>query len=510
VGKVDRLTGLLILDGYGEPKDLSRSGIIKENTAYMRKLREKYPFTLLNASEEQIGLPHGQPGTSEVGHMIIGSGRKFLQPITKIDNAIADGSFFENKVINSCMDNAIRKDKALHLLGIATDGGIHSYITHLFALLDLAKKKGMKKVYLHIFTDGRDVPPKSAIEYWKKVDEYTKKTTGKVATLVGRYYALDRDDNWDRIEVAYNAMLKNIGEFTEDIEKSIKKQYNEGITDEFLKPIIVCENGKPVAKIEKGDSVIIYNFRADRERRLAEVLSSHSKISYAEKLNLDLVTMCEYQENMQGVRVAYPPEVNRHILSEVLSERGYNQYKSAETEKYMYVTYCFNSNREEPYPHEDRVLIASEKLPKYDVRPEMSAEEVIDKAIKFLDTHDVDVFIINLANPDMVGHSGNKAATRVAIQVIDQCVKRFVEYVQKRNGRMIITADHGNADIMEYEDGTPHTAHTTAQVPFIVVDDSKLGKKLKSGRTIADVAPTLLDLMGEKIPCEMTGESLFL
>jgi len=510
MGKIDRLTGLLILDGYGEPKDLNRSGIIKENTVFMRALRNKYPFTLLNASEEFIGLPHGQAGTSEVGHMIIGSGRKAVQPITRIDNAIADGSFFENKVINNCMDSAKAKDKALHLLGIATDGGVHSHINHLFALLDLAKKKKLKKVYLHIFTDGRDVPYKSAVEYLRKVEAHLKKTTGKVATLVGRFYALDRDDNWDRIEVAYNAMLKNIGEFSEDIEKSIEKQYNEGITDEFLKPIIVCEKGKPVAKIEKGDSVIIYNFRADRERRLAEVLSSHSDISYAEKLDLDLVTMCEYQENMKGLHVAYPPEINRHILSEVLSERGYNQYKSAETEKYMYVTYCFNSNKEEPYPHEERLLISSEKLPKYDVRPEMSAKEVIDKAIKFLDTHDVDVFIINLANPDMVGHSGNKAATRIAIQVVDECVKKLVKYVEKRNGRMIITADHGNADIMEYEDGTPHTAHTTAQVPCVVVDDAMLGRKLKDGMTIADVAPTLLDLMGEKIPREMTGESLIL
>lgn len=509
MSKVDKLTGLIIMDGFGEPLDFSRSGITKDNTKYLQYLRRKYPATLLNASGEYIGLPKGQCGTSEVGHKVIGSGRKIIQPITKIDEAIKDGSFFNNKIINECMDDAKSRDVGLHLLGIATDGGIHSHISHLFALMKLAKEKNIKKVYLHLFTDGRDTPPKSAVKYLHEVENYAKKTTGKVATLIGRFYALDRDDNWDRIEVAYNAMIKNIGDFSDNIEKSILMQYNQGVTDEFLKPIIVCEDGKPVAKIEKGDCVIIYNFRADRERRLAEVLGSHSDISYADKLDLHLVTMCEYAEHMKGVKVAYPPEIYKNILSEVLSKKGYKQYKCAETEKYMYITYVFNANREAPYEEESRLLISSQKMQTYINKPEMSAKEVTSKSIEFLKTHDIDVFVINLANPDMVGHSGDIEATRKAIAIVDSCIRDFVEYVQSVGGRVLITADHGNADIMKYEDGSPHTSHTTAQVPFIVVDEDLVGKKLKKGGTIADVAPTLLCLIGEKVPKEMTGENLF-
>lgn len=503
-----RLTGLVIMDGFGEPKDFSRSGIVKDNTKFLQTLRDKYPSALLDASGEAIGLPKGQSGTSEVGHKVIGSGRKIVQPITKIDNEIANGKFFENQVLLDAMNYAKENNKALHLLGIATDGGIHSHINHLFALLDMAKKENVEKVYLHLFTDGRDVPPKSAISYLHQVEEYMSNSCGKIATLVGRYYALDRDDNWDRIEVAYNAMLKSEGDLSEDIEKSIEKQYNEGVTDEFLKPIIVAENGQPVAKIEKGDSVIIYNFRADRERRLAEVLSSHSKIEYAEKLDLHLVCMCEYQENMQGVSIAYPPEVYENILSEVLSNRGYKQFKCAETEKYMYITYVFNANKETPYSEEKRTLIASPKMPTYVSKPEMSAREVTEKSLKFLQENEVDVFIINLANPDMVGHSGDIEATKQAIAVVDECVEKLVNYTLGVNGRVIITADHGNADIMKYEDGSPHTAHTSAQVPFIVVDDNLIGREIKTGGTIADVAPTLLTLLGEEIPEEMTGENL--
>ena len=503
-----RLTTLIVMDGFGIPEDFNRSGITLQNTKNLQELKNRFSYSTLRASEEYVGLPHGQPGTSEVGHMTIGSGRVSYQPLVKINMEIENGKFFKNNVLLDAVYYAKKNRKAIHLIGMPSDGGIHSHINHLFALLDLCKKENFENVFIHFIGDGRDTPPKSAKKYIRQVDDYTKKVgLGKLATIVGRFYALDRDKNFDRNKVAYNAWVLGEGFKTNSWEKGLEQEYEEGQTDEFLKPIILCENNREVGKINDGDCVISYNFRADRERQLAYVMVEENNLDFVKNLNLYFVTMTEYDEHFKKVKIAYKNDVNDKILSEVLSKNGIKQLKVAETEKYAHLTFFFNSGKQDTYELEDRILISSEKMPSYANFPEMSAEKIANKVIENCDKYDF--IAINFANCDMVGHSGVKSAARIATGVVDKCVKTVVDEVLKRGGQGIITADHGNADIMEYPDGSPHTAHTTAIVPFILFDSKHPKKKLRNEGTLADIAPTLLKMMGIEIPKEMTGKPMY-
>ncbi len=501
---------LIIMDGFAKPMDAKRSAINKKNTKYLQYLSKHYPNGLLNASEESVGLPMGQTGTSDVGHLTIGTGRTIYQPLVRINKDILSGGFFSNPALLKAIENAKTNNKALHLLGIPTDGGVHSHIDHLLKLLELASLHKLKKVYIHYFTDGRDTPPKSAIKYYdiiqNKIDECK---TGEIVSVVGRFYALDRDNNWDRVQKAYDMLTAGVGEKSEDLKSAINNAYNNNLTDEFITPIVKTKNGKVIGTINCGDSVIIYNYRADRERQLALSLSDYNKLSFTKKLNLTLVCMTEYDKDLKGVIVAYPTIKHKNILSEVLSKRGYTQLKVAETEKFAYVTFAFNAGRNDAYPNEERHLVSSEKLKLYSAKPQMSAKEIADVTVEALISKKYDSIIINFANCDMVGHSGDKIAAEVAVKVVDECVKKVVEAALKVSGEVILTADHGNSDIMEYEDGTPHTSHTINKVPVFLIGKRFKGKKLKLSGSLADVAPTYLKLFGENIPKEMTGTPLF-
>lgn len=503
-----KLTTLIIMDGFGVPKDLNRSGITRENTTNLQKYAEEYSWTTIRASEEYVGLPSGQAGTSEVGHMTIGSGRVTYQPIVKINKEIENGKFFENKVLLDMAEYARKNDKAVHLVGLVSDGGIHSHINHLFACLDLCKRQNLKNVYVHIIGDGRDTPPKSIKKYIKQVEDYIAKVgTGKIATIVGRFYALDRDKNWDRNEVAYKMWTEGEGRLFADAYKGVDEAYALGETDEFIRPIVLTENGKPVCHIGKGDVVLSYNFRADRERQLAYVMVEDNDLAFVKPLDLYFVTMTEYDEHFSKVKVVYGNSVPNNILTEVLSDCGIKQLKVAETEKYAHLTFFFNSGKQDAYKNEDRIIINSTKMASYATKPEMSAQKITDKVLELIDKYEF--IAINFANTDMVGHSGVKSAARIATKVVDGCVKQVVDAVLSRGGQGIITADHGNADIMEYEDGSPHTAHTTAIVPLIVFGEDYKHKELKKDGTLADIAPTLLDMMHIEIPKDMTGKVLF-
>lgn len=503
-----KLTTLIIMDGFGMPTDFEKSGIIPENTKNLRELRDKYSFATLRASEEYVGLPAGQPGTSEVGHATIGSGRVTYQPLVRINKDIESGEFFKNKVLLDAINGAKQNNKNLHLIGMASDGGIHSHINHLFALLDMCKQQKFENVYIHFIGDGRDTPPKSIKTYLNQVQCYINKNkVGKLATIVGRFYALDRDKNWDRNKLAYNAWVLGEGTKSEDWNSAIDNAYNNGETDEFIKPIILTQNGNPIVKIEEGDYVISYNFRADRERQLAYVMVEDNDLDFVKPLNLTFITMTEYDEHFTKVKIVYKSEAPTDLLSEVISNNGLKQVKVAETEKYAHLTFFFNSGKQDTYENEDRILIASEKMASYAGKPEMSAEKITNQVLSVIDKYDF--IAINFANCDMVGHSGNKEAARKATKVVDECVKKIVDAVISRGGQGIITADHGNADIMEYPDGTPHTSHTTAIVPFILFNSENPKIKLRKEGTLADIAPTILKMMDIEIPKSMTGKPMF-
>lgn len=505
-----KLTALIIMDGFGVPSNFEHSGITNENTKNIEALKNAFSYSTIFASEEYVGLPKGQAGTSEVGHMTIGSGRVTYQPLVKINKEIESGEFFKNAVLNDAIDKAKKQNKSLHLIGMPSDGGIHSHINHLFALLDLCKKKDFKNVYIHFIGDGRDTPPKSAKKYLKQVDDYSKKIgVGKLATIIGRFYALDRDKNYDRNKVAYDLWVDAVGQSFDDYNSAIDSLYSDGQTDEFLKPVVMTQNNKPITKIANGDIVISYNFRADRERQLAYVMVEDNDLDFVKKLNLTFVTMTEYDENFKKVLVAYKTESPTNILSEVLSNAGLKQVKIAETEKYAHLTFFFNSGKQDTFPNEERILIASEKMPSYAKKPEMSAEKITEEALNCIKNNKYNFIAINFANCDMVGHSGDKEATKIATSVVDSCVKKVVDAVLEKGGQGIITADHGNADIMEYDDGSPNTAHTTAIVPFILFDKDNPKKNLRKDGTLADISPTILKMLDIKIPNEMTGKPMF-
>lgn len=503
---------IIIMDGYGLSDQKNGNAIEMEGSKNVKQLMKDYPFVKLGASGMNVGLPDGQMGNSEVGHLNMGAGRIVYQELTRITKAISDGDFFNNEELIYAMDNAKNNGKKLHLYGLLSTGGVHSHITHLFALLEMAKKRGLENAYVHCFLDGRDVSPTSGAgfvaELQSKMDELG---FGKIASVGGRYYVMDRDNRWDRVEKAYDSFTLDNGETTENPVEYIEKSYENGVTDEFVIPANVTENGKPVALIENGDSIIFYNFRPDRARQITRAMTEKNFDGFERKtgfLNPVYVCFTQYDASFSNVRIAFKPQSLKNTLGEYLSKLGLKQLRIAETEKYAHVTFFFNGGVEQPNEGEDRDLIPSPKVATYDLKPEMSANEVTDKVIEEINADKYDVIILNYANCDMVGHTGIIPAAEKAVETIDNCVKKVVDVVLSKGGSLLITADHGNADKMLAEDGSPFTAHSTNAVPFILVSNEYKNAKLREGGVLADVAPTLLDVMHIEKPAEMSGKSL--
>ena len=507
---------MIIMDGYGLNAAGEGNAISLDGSKYVNELRENYPSATLGASGLSVGLPDGQMGNSEVGHLNIGAGRIVYQDLTKITKAIEDGDFFGNPALLSAMDNAIKNDKQLHLWGLLSDGGVHSHISHLYALLKLAKVKGVKQTYVHCFMDGRDVSPTSGVSFVQALQaEMDLLEYGKIASLCGRYYAMDRDNNWDREEKAYDMLTIGTGVQTDDPIAMLKQSYEQGVTDEFILPANVTENGKPVALVQEGDSIIFFNFRPDRARQITSAFSQENFVvpkgtAFERKtgfLHPVFVCFTVYDAAFEGVQIAFPKQSMDNTLGEYLASLGKKQLRIAETEKYAHVTFLFNGGVEQPNENETRVLINSPKVATYDLQPEMSAYEVTDKVLEELSTGEYDVMILNYANCDMVGHTGIIPAAVKAVHTVDECVKKVTDKILSMGGSALLTADHGNADKLLDSDGSPFTAHTTNPVPVVLVSDEYKDCKLRDG-VLADLAPTLLDVMDLPIPAEMTGKSL--
>ena len=498
-------TTLIIMDGFGIDAPSSVNAVSEAETPVLDAVFAENPFSTLEASGEDVGLPAGQIGNSEVGHTNIGAGRVVYQDLPKISRDIESGAFFENEAFLSAIDAAKASGGAVHLMGLLSNGGVHSHNTHLWAFLELCRRRGADRVYIHCFLDGRDVPPMSGADF---VAECEKKCTeigiGKIATVMGRFYAMDRDKRWERLEKAYNALVLGEGLREENPVKAVKASYAAGVTDEFMEPVVCDTDGLVI----EGDSVIFINFRPDRARELTRAFADPDFDGFKRRNGYFLVNFvctAQYDASMPNVAVAYPPEELKNTLGEVLSHLGLTQLRIAETEKYAHVTFFFNGGAETVYPGEDRVLIPSPKtVPTYDLIPQMSAYEITEEAERRILSGKYDVIILNFANCDMVGHTGIFDAAKKAVETVDECVGRIVNATVSMGGFAIITADHGNADRMAEADGTPHTAHTTNPVPFAVVGADV---KLRSGR-LCDIAPTMLDLMGFEKPEEMTGSSL--
>lgn len=501
------MNALIILDGFGYNADEYGNAIKRAKTPFFDSLLAKYPHTLINASGYAVGLPEGQMGNSEVGHLNLGAGRVVYQDITTIDDAIKDGSFFDNEAFNKAIDNVKENDSALHLVGLLSNGGVHSMNTHLYALLKLAKQKGVKTVYVHCITDGRDVPPDSGRgfvrELREKIDEIG---VGKIATVCGRYYYMDRDNRWERVARGYNAVFAAQGKRYSSADSAIASSYAAGTYDEFIEPVVIGD----YAGVKSGDSVIFYNFRADRARQISRAITSPSFDKFDRMggyKKVCYVGMTQYDVTLENIETAFPPRHLKNTLGEYLAALGLKQARVAETEKYAHVTFFFNGGVEQPNDNETRVLVPSPKVATYDLQPEMSAYEVASKAVEQVNSGN-DVLILNFANCDMVGHTGVLQAAVKAVEAVDNCLKSVVEAVWKTGGTVIVTADHGNAEVMQFEGGAPCTSHTTNLVPFIVAGEKYVGKALKEGKALCDVAPTLLDIMGLDKPQEMTGESI--
>ncbi len=503
---------LLILDGYGINERKDGNAIAMADTPVMDRLEKEYPFVKGYASGLAVGLPDGQMGNSEVGHMNMGAGRIVYQDLTKITKAIQDGVFFENPALLEAVENCKANSSSLHLMGLVSDGGVHSHIEHIFGLLELARRHGLSKVYLHAFLDGRDTPPDSGKSYLLQVEEKMKELgVGEIAMISGRYYAMDRDKNYDRVEKAYDAMTKGIGETAGSVEEAIQSSYDKKVFDEFVVPCVILRDGKPRTTIKDGDSCIFYNFRPDRAREMTHCLcdDDFSFFERGPRLKTKVVTFTDYDPLIPNKLVAYPKEHIGNTIGEYVASLGLHQIRIAETEKYAHVTFFFNGGVEEPNVNEERVLVPSPKdVPTYDLKPQMSCPEVCDKLTEAIRSGKYDLIITNFANPDMVGHTGVIPAAVKAIEVVDQAVGRVVDAIKEVDGQLFILADHGNADQMiDYETGEPFTAHTTNPVPFILVNaDSKY--KLRENGCLADIAPTLLQMMELPQPAEMTGKSL--
>ncbi len=505
-----KVTMLMILDGFGINEKSEGNAVKLANTPNLEKILTTNPNTIIHTSGLEVGLPEGQMGNSEVGHTNIGAGRIVYQDLAKITKSIEDGNFFSVPEFVKAIENCKANNSKLHILGLLSDGGVHSHNRHLYALLELAKRKDFENVYVHCFMDGRDTPPASGEGYIAELEEKIKeKGIGQIATISGRFYAMDRDKRWERVSLAYDALVKGEGEKAVSAISAIEESYQKEIFDEFVKPTVITnKNGEPLAKIEDGDSVIFVNFRPDRAREITRSIVDKNFDGFeTKKLNTYFVCMTPYDETMPNVNIAYKKEEIKNTFGEYISKKGLKQLRIAETEKYAHVTFFFNGGEEKQYEGEDRILVPSPKVETYDLKPEMSAYEVTEKVVEAIKSEKYDSIILNYANPDMVGHTGSIEAAEKALEAIDECVTRVVEAINEVNGVLLITADHGNAEQMiDYKTGEPHTAHTTNPVPLAIVG-LPTNKKLKEGR-LADLAPTMLDLMGLEKPDEMTGESL--
>jgi len=502
---------LMILDGWGINPSVESNAVAQARTPNLDSLLASYPATEIQTSGMAVGLPDGQMGNSEVGHLNIGAGRIVYQDLTRITKAIQDGSFFTNPVLLECIARTKAAGGRLHLAGLLSDGGVHSHNTHLYALLDLARRQEIRDVFIHAILDGRDTPPKSGADYLAELEaEITRIGVGTVATVMGRYWAMDRDNRWERVERAYNAMVLREGVRRSSSAEAIAASYAAGATDEFVEPAVIGRDGSPLGQLRDGDGFIFFNFRSDRAREITRALALPDCPGFVRKVWPSLasyVCMTEYDATF-GLPIAFGPEELKKILGDVLGRAGLRQLRIAETEKYAHVTFFFNGGVEEPFPLEERCLIPSPKeVATYDQKPEMSAWLVTDELLKRLDSDAYDVVIVNFANADMVGHTGILEAAVKAVETVDSCVGRIVAKVREKGGAVIITADHGNAEMMTDETGGPHTAHTSEPVHLVLVDDSRHGVKLRPG-TLADIAPTMLEILGLSQPAEMTGKSL--
>ena len=495
-------TTLIIMDGFGLAPAAADNAVSLANTPVLDKLFKEYAHTTLSASGLDVGLPAGQMGNSEVGHTNIGGGRVVFQDLPRISRAIEDGSFFKNEAYNKAMDDCLKNDSSLHLYGLLSDGGVHSHIEHLFALLQMARDKGLTKVYVHCFLDGRDVSTTSGKGFVQELqDKCAAIGVGKIATVMGRYYAMDRDKRWERVQIAYDAMVYGEGHRSSDPVAAVAESYANGITDEFVEPVVIDPDGT----ISDNDSIIFFNYRPDRAREITRAIVDPDFDGFArEFFPTTYVCNTEYDASMPNVLVAWPRIAVKNGLGEYLSSMGMTQLRIAETEKYAHVTFFFNGGVEKQYPGEDRVLVPSPKVATYDLQPEMSAFEVCDKCVERIESGAYDVIILNFANCDMVGHTGVLEAAIKAVETVDTCVGRVVDATLKMGGIAMVTADHGNAEDMKQPDGSPMTAHTTNLVPFILCG---AGTELRPGR-LADIAPTILDVMGLACPPEMDGKTL--
>lgn len=506
-------TVLMILDGYGLNEKTNGNAIAEAKKPVMDKIMSEYPFVKGNASGLAVGLPEGQMGNSEVGHINMGAGRIVYQELTRITKEIKDGDFFKNAALLAAIDNCKRNKSDLHLYGLLSDGGVHSHITHLYGILQLAKKQGLTNVYVHAFLDGRDTPPASGKGYIEQLDEHMKIIgVGKIATVMGRYYVMDRDNRWDRVEKAYRAMVNGEGEKADNAVNAVKQSYDNEKYDEFVLPTVITENGKPVATIKEHDSIIFFNFRPDRAREITRAFCDDDFLGFKRDERIDLTYVCfsEYDITIPNKMVAFHKVEIDHTFGQFLAEHHKSQLRLAETEKYAHVTFFFNAGVEVPNDGEERILVNSPKVATYDLQPEMSAFAVADHLVEAIKSLKYDVIIVNFANPDMVGHTGIEGAAIKAIETVDQCVGKAIDALLSVDGQMFICADHGNAEqLVDYKTNEPFTAHTTNPVPFILVNYDK-DYTLKEGGCLADIIPTLIEMMGMVKPDAMTGSSLLI
>lgn len=499
---------LIIMDGWGIARDKNVSAVDKANTPYIDGLFSTYPHSKLQASGLAVGLPEGQMGNSEVGHMNIGAGRVVYQDLVKINKAVEEGTLKNERKLIEAFDYAKANNKKVHLMGLVSDGGVHSHINHLKGLCTLAKDLGVNNTYIHAFTDGRDTDPMGGAKYIQELENHCAQTTGTVASIIGRYYAMDRDNRWERVKLAYDLLVKGKGKKAKNAVDAIKTSYEKEVTDEFIKPIVITkENDEPLATVEEGDVVLCFNFRTDRGREITIALTQKDfPEQEMKKLPLHYVTLTNYDATFEGINVVFDKDNLKNTLGETLAKAGKKQIRIAETEKYPHVTFFFSGGTETPFDGEERILCPSPKVATYDLQPEMSANEIKSKIIPELNKGDVDFVCLNFANPDMVGHTGVFEAAVEACETVDDCVKEVVEAALNNNYSSIIIADHGNADCMINEDGSPNTAHTTNLVPCILVDN-EYQEPIKDGK-LGDLAPTICQLIGINQPEDMTGESI--
>jgi len=496
------------MDGWGLGKVASADAIQNAKTPFVSSLYSKYPNSTLITCGEAVGLPDGQMGNSEVGHLNLGAGRIVYQELQRINVAVRDGSFATNEVLLNAIRFAKKNNKPLHLLGLVSNGGVHSHIDHLKAITDVCKKEDLSDVYIHAFTDGRDCDPKSGLGFIKELQEHLNNSVGKIASVSGRYYAMDRDKRWERIKLAYDALVNGVGEKATDAIEAVENSYSKNVTDEFIKPsVIIAEDQQPLAKIKDGDVAICFNFRTDRCREITQVLTQMDLADHAmKKLSLNYTTMTEYDKTYKDVNVVFETDNLNNTLGEILQQHGLKQIRIAETEKYPHVSFFFSGGREKPFDGEKRIMIASPKVATYDLKPEMSAFEVTDALLPEIKNKTADFICLNYANADMVGHTGIWEAAIKAVETVDKCVSQIVTTGLENGYTTFLTADHGNSDYMINEDGSPNTAHTMNPVPLFIIDNEFKGK-VKPGK-LGDIAPTILTMMQLPIPKEMTGEVL--